>query len=289
MVRGLYFFARWEFLKRCDLRFESVAIGSHARQCWNEARQTAHDQPDWCISGESTAGVGKQQGPAGLAYDANGDVLYVVSTKNDTILAIQHAFEDLKDDNALKLIDNGKRFEGPAARDARVFYTGKPLNAPVTCTLLPNGNLLVAHTKGSNLLVEIASDGTLLGTRAVERGPAAAIFGLASVGRRTTLAESSSTMVTPMRFTSCRSRERPLGCGSAAALCGIRRASNSVACGREGTNRAESVAAMWGIVRSLLRPAAPGVTEAECSCGGVVTQRSFRSISLRSQKNRAIV
>ena len=62
---------------------------------------------------------------------------------------------------------------------------GGPLSAPISSTLLPNGNLVIGNTgnqKGKNLLVEIASDGTMLAYKNVNKGNAGALFGIASSG-----------------------------------------------------------------------------------------------------------
>ncbi|MFY9665507.1 MAG: hypothetical protein WAK19_13775, partial [Candidatus Cybelea sp.] len=61
-------------------------------------------------------------------------------------------------------------------------YSGSPLNAPVAAALLPNGNLVVANTKGGNKLVELTPAGRLLATKTIDKSKTAHVFGLLASG-----------------------------------------------------------------------------------------------------------
>ena len=66
-----------------------------------------------------------------------------------------------------------------------MIYAGKPLDAPVAMTILPNGNLIVANTAGprANSLLEIdTANGKVLDTKVVDEKSTAGIFGLAATG-----------------------------------------------------------------------------------------------------------
>ncbi|MEO6835137.1 MAG: hypothetical protein ABI231_04430, partial [Candidatus Tumulicola sp.] len=107
------------------------------------------------------------------------------SWRNGCSHAISHAYRDLNSPGEIVVGSSGKTFSGPKASDARVVYSGKPLNGPISSTLLPNGNLVIGNTldaAGTNLLVEIAVNGKLLATKNVDKGAAAALFGIDSFG-----------------------------------------------------------------------------------------------------------
>jgi hypothetical protein len=52
----------------------------------------------------------------------------------------------------------------------------------VAAALLPNGNLVVANTKGGNELVELTPSGQVLDTKVIDKSATAHIFGLAATG-----------------------------------------------------------------------------------------------------------
>lgn len=121
--------------------------------------------------------------PSGLAYDAAADTLYFADGDNNTIVAFKNASSIPK--HGIKAIDNGMNFSGPGAGDARIVYSGRPLNGPISTALLPNGNLVVGNTldpNGKNLLVELSASGKLLDVRNVDNGTAGAIFGIVATG-----------------------------------------------------------------------------------------------------------
>jgi hypothetical protein len=128
-------------------------------------------------------------GPSGLQYMAgpNGsiDTLYVLDGVTNTVVAFKHAYNDLFAAKAIVVSSDGKTFSGPKAKDARLVFSGSPLNGPISSALLPNGNLVVGNTldpNGTNLLVEIAADGTMLATKNVDKGAQGALFGIAAAG-----------------------------------------------------------------------------------------------------------
>ena len=102
------------------------------------------------------------------------------------VVAFSHAYYAFNVANEVVVGSGGKTFTGPLAKYARVVYSGTPLKGPISSTLLPNGNLVLGNTlekKGTNNLVEIATDGTLLDTKNVDKGAAGALFGIASSGK----------------------------------------------------------------------------------------------------------
>lgn len=122
-------------------------------------------------------------GPSGLTYDVNTDTLYVVDGVNNTVYAFDKAFNDLTKAKSIVVGKDGKSFSGAKSKDASVLFSGNPLNGPISAAELPNGNLIVGNTldpSGTNLLVEIASNGKLLGTKNVDKGAAGALFGIAT-------------------------------------------------------------------------------------------------------------
>jgi len=124
-------------------------------------------------------------GPSGLQYNPKSDTLYVVDGVTNTLVAFHHAYNDFNGANSVTVSSDGKSFSGPKAKDAQLIYAGSPLDGPISSTLLPNGNLVLGNTlnkKGKNLLVEIATDGTLLAYKNVNKGNAGALFGIASTG-----------------------------------------------------------------------------------------------------------
>jgi len=128
---------------------------------------------------------GSVLGPSGLQYNPKTDTLFVADGANNTVVAIAHAYNDIFAASSIVVGSNGKTFTGPKAKDARLVYSGSPLNGPISSTLLPNGNLVLGNTldpSGKNLLIEIATDGMLLATKNVDTGAQGALFGIASSG-----------------------------------------------------------------------------------------------------------
>jgi DNA-binding beta-propeller fold protein YncE len=121
--------------------------------------------------------------PSGLAYDAKIDTLYFADGMNNTIVAFKNVSHVGR--YGIKAMDNGMKFGGPSAADARIVFAGSPLNGPISTALLPNGNLVVGNTldpTGKNLLIEISAAGKVLAVRNVDKGTAGALFGIAVTG-----------------------------------------------------------------------------------------------------------
>jgi len=123
--------------------------------------------------------------PSGLTYDESIDTLYFADGQNDTVVAFANASKIRN--GGIVAGGGGMTFAGPSAKDARIVYSGKPLNGPISIALLPNGNLIVGNTldpNGTNLLLEITPSGKLLGTRNVDKGAAGALFGIVATGTK---------------------------------------------------------------------------------------------------------
>jgi hypothetical protein len=122
--------------------------------------------------------------PSGLAYDTKMDTIYFVDGMNNTVVAFKNVSKIPK--NGIKATQNGMKFTGPAAADAKIVLAGGPLNGPISTALLPNGNLIVGNTldpSGKNLLVEVSTrSGNVLDMRNVDNGAQGALFGLVATG-----------------------------------------------------------------------------------------------------------
>ncbi|MBV8066875.1 MAG: hypothetical protein JO113_02780 [Candidatus Eremiobacteraeota bacterium] len=128
-------------------------------------------------------------GPSGIQYNNHktgnlcNDTLYIVDGVDNTVVAISNASNLLEKDEIV-VLPGGKRFKcaHPKATCATLVYSGSPLNAPVASALLPNGNLIVANTKGGNTLVELTPAGQILATKTIYKSRIAHIFGLLATG-----------------------------------------------------------------------------------------------------------
>jgi hypothetical protein len=121
--------------------------------------------------------------PSGLAYDTAKDTLYIVDGTNNTLVALEKVTSIGA--GGVKVGKNGKTFTGPSAKNARLVFSGAPLNASISTALLPNGNLIVGNTgnpNGTNLMVELTPAGKVLATRNVDKGAAGALFGIVATG-----------------------------------------------------------------------------------------------------------
>ncbi len=108
-------------------------------------------------------------GPTGLAYDTDHDVLYVASTGDNKVFAIDHARTASKD-----------------AGLGRVVYADDVhLHGPLGLALAPNGHLITANGDAvnpggmQNELVEFTVDGKFVAQFQVDPGAAGGAFGLA--------------------------------------------------------------------------------------------------------------
>jgi hypothetical protein len=128
-------------------------------------------------------------GPSGIQYNSTrigtlcNDTLYIVDGVDNTVVAVSTASKLLQKDEIV-VQPGGKKFKcaHPRATCARLVYSGSPLDAPVASALLPNGNLIVANTKGGNKLVELTPTGKILATKTIDTSTTAHIFGLVATG-----------------------------------------------------------------------------------------------------------
>ena len=130
-------------------------------------------------------------GPSGMVYDNRrsksnelcNDTLYIVDGVDNTIVAVSNASSLLQKDEIV-VQSGGKKFKcaNPSKTCATLVYSGAPLSAPVAAALLPNGNLIVANTKGGNKLVELTPTGKVLATKTLDTSKTAHVFGLLASG-----------------------------------------------------------------------------------------------------------
>jgi hypothetical protein len=128
-------------------------------------------------------------GPSGIQYNSQktgflcNDTLYVVDGVDNTVVAVSNA-SNLLEKNEIVVQPGGKTFKcaHPKSTCATLVYSGSPLDAPVASALLPNGNLIVANTKGGNKLVELTPTGKILDTKTIDTSATAHIFGLLATG-----------------------------------------------------------------------------------------------------------
>ncbi len=134
--------------------------------------------------------------PAGLTYDPSSDTLYVVSSDTDSVLAFSGVSTYVAGGVKITYMPASSSmggtysmgtaasfaFSGPNAANAKVIFSGSPLNYPVSSALLYNGDLIVGNT-GDNNMVEISpSMMAVVGTKVVDPNAAGAIFGIATSG-----------------------------------------------------------------------------------------------------------
>lgn len=128
-------------------------------------------------------------GPSGIQYNSHrtgslcNDTLYIVDGVDNTVVAVSNA-SNLGLTDEIVVQPGGKKFKCayPKATCATLVYSGSPLNAPVASALLPNGNLIVANTKGGNKLVELTPTGKVLATKTIDKSTTADVFGLLATG-----------------------------------------------------------------------------------------------------------
>ena len=128
-------------------------------------------------------------GPSGIQYNSQrtgalcNDTLYIVDGVDNTVVAVSTASALLQKDEIV-VQPGGKNFKCAHPKDtcATLVYSGSPLNAPVASALLPNGNLIVANTKGGNKLVELTPAGKVLATKTIDTSTTGHVFGLLATG-----------------------------------------------------------------------------------------------------------
>ncbi|HKE36071.1 MAG TPA: hypothetical protein VKB39_01475 [Candidatus Baltobacteraceae bacterium] len=122
-------------------------------------------------------------GPSGLQYDSKKDTLYVVDGANNAVYALVNVTQI--PDDCLTLENDAMHFTGCNAASARVVYSGKPLNGPISSALLYNGNLVIGNTldpDGKNLMIELTPSGKVLDVKNVDKGAAGSLFGMVATG-----------------------------------------------------------------------------------------------------------
>jgi hypothetical protein len=111
-------------------------------------------------------------GPTGLAYDARRDVLYVASTGDNTIFAVDDAGSTQKDNGTGRV----------------VYQDNNHLRGPLGLVLAPNGHLISSNgdavnpgdpTTTQNFLVEFTPAGTFIAQVQLDSGASGGAFGLA--------------------------------------------------------------------------------------------------------------
>lgn len=109
-------------------------------------------------------------GPTGLAFDRESGVLYVASTGDNAIFAIQNAIETQS--------DNGM--------GTMVYQDNTHLHGPLGLVLAPNGHLITSNgdavnpgpSGSQNFLVEFTRDGQFVAQFQVDSGNSGGAFGL---------------------------------------------------------------------------------------------------------------
>jgi uncharacterized protein (TIGR03118 family) len=108
-------------------------------------------------------------GPAGLAYDAARDILYVAST----------------DDNAIYAIKNAGRTHADSGKGTLIYQDPTHLHGPLGLVLAPNGDLIAANSDAINAdpkqpseLVEFTTTGKFVGQFSIDPAEGGA-FGVA--------------------------------------------------------------------------------------------------------------
>jgi hypothetical protein len=115
--------------------------------------------------------------PAGLTYDSTSDVLYIVDSNANRVVAFQQPGKIPA--NGIVVTSTG--FGGPAGSMAHVVFAGKPLQAPISAALLFNGNLVVGNTT-NNKLIELTPSGHAVNERLLDTGAKGALFGIVATG-----------------------------------------------------------------------------------------------------------
>lgn len=138
---------------------------------------------------------GSISGPAGLTYDSAHDILYIVDTNANRVVALANVSAIA----AAGVVVAGNSFSGPSAASATVIAAGAPLNGPISGALLSNGDIVVGNTldpNGTNLLIEISPTKGVLATKNVDTGAAGAIFGIVAVPTTVTSAGAYGSVET---------------------------------------------------------------------------------------------
>jgi hypothetical protein len=122
-------------------------------------------------------------GPSGLSYYPKKDTLYIADGVDNTIVGFNNASELLVT-NEITVLKGGKKFscKYPSTTCGKLVRAGAPLAHPVAMTMLWNGNLIVANTKGATTLVELTPSGKILDKKVIDSSKPAGVFGLLAKG-----------------------------------------------------------------------------------------------------------
>jgi hypothetical protein len=122
-------------------------------------------------------------GPSGLSYYPKKDTLYIADGVDNTIVGFNNASELLVT-NEITVLKGGKKFscKYPSTTCGTLVHAGAPLAHPVAMTMLANGNLIVANTKGGTTLVELTPTGKVLDKKVIDTSKPAGVFGLLAKG-----------------------------------------------------------------------------------------------------------
>ena len=115
--------------------------------------------------------------PSGLTYDATNDILYMVDSDVNRVVAFAHPGNI----PAGGVVNTPSGFTGPSAGSAKVLFSGAPLRAPISAALLFNGDIVVGNTT-NNRLIEITPAGKIVGNVSLDKGAPGALFGIAASG-----------------------------------------------------------------------------------------------------------
>jgi NHL repeat len=126
----------------------------------------------------NTGVPGSLLGPSGLAYDPNGDRLYVVDGGASRLVV----FTGASSIPAGGIVVTSSGFTGPSAANASVVTANPAFKAPISAALLVNGDVVVGNT-GDNNLLEFTRGGALVGMKNIDpTGATGAIFGIVASG-----------------------------------------------------------------------------------------------------------
>ncbi len=122
---------------------------------------------------------------ASTTRQPRNDSLYIVDGVDNEVVAVTNASNLLVKDEIV-VSSHGTKFTCKQKKFtcASVVYRGSALNAPVASAFLPNGNLIVANTKGGNTLVELTLTGKVLATKKIDSSKNAHVFGLVASGTK---------------------------------------------------------------------------------------------------------
>jgi hypothetical protein len=123
-------------------------------------------------------------GPSGLSYNPKIDTLYIADGADNTVVSFNNASEMLVTDEIV-VLKGGKKFKClyPSTTCGKLVRAGKPLAQPVAMTIEPNGNLIVANTKGGgSKLIEMTPSGKVLDSKVIDSSEGPGVFGLLAKG-----------------------------------------------------------------------------------------------------------